>query len=59
MGRRWNVEVRKGVFEDVGAEDAEIVMSGALVFSTDGDLVVAYAPGQWITLTPEEDGKDG
>lgn len=53
---RWDVEVKRGVFEDVGAESVEVGHGGTLVFR-DGHLriVVAYAAGQWLTVTPQED----
>ena len=53
--RRWNVEVQKDVFEDVGADSVEFP-GGALVFlREDGLPLVAYAPLMWLTVSLGED----
>jgi hypothetical protein len=57
---KWVVQTRRDFFEDVHAADFMLHRSGALVFysdrSADPDrLVLAYAPGQWITLHKEDE----
>jgi hypothetical protein len=52
---RWDVEVKRDVFEDVGAETIEISHGGTLVFRDEAlRISVAYAAGQWLTVTPQE-----
>lgn len=49
----YMVEVKKDIFEEVGAPFVKIE-SGTLVFIDDANnLVVAYAQGQWLTVVPE------
>ena len=53
--RRWNVEVQRDVFEDVGADSLEL-SNGALLFRReDGLPLVAYAPTTWLTVSLGED----
>lgn len=56
---RWIVETRRDVFDDVGADKVEVTYGGALLFSSghpfEREPVVIYAPGQWLTVAPEED----
>lgn len=56
--KRWDVEVRPGVFEDVGADALHVTEGGALVFHRLGDPspLVAYAPSAWVTVSAHEEG---
>ncbi|HET8767593.1 MAG TPA: hypothetical protein VFM86_09740 [Pedococcus sp.] len=55
------VQVRRDVFEDVGAEALVFHTSGGLAFYSNTachpseHLVLAYAPGQWMTVHREEE----
>ena len=52
---RWLVERTQDRFEDVGAVSIALHPSGALVFyDKEHEVEIAYAPGQWITVCPDE-----
>ncbi|PTR30605.1 hypothetical protein C8K36_102457 [Rhodococcus sp. OK519] len=51
--KRWDVAF--GVEDtapsfDVGADKMKIHKSGALQFYIDGEMILAYGPGQWATV---------
>ena len=53
---RYFVERTRDNFEDVGAAGVEVLPSGALWFTdANGDFLIAYAPGQWITVVPQDE----
>lgn len=50
---RWDVQLAKGQYEDVGASSCEID-GGALVFRDQyGKIVLAYGPSQWLEVAPQ------
>lgn len=54
MSARWLVERTRDNFEDVGA-DSLLIEHGSLAFFDDrGELTIAYAAGQWLTVVPNE-----
>lgn len=55
--RRWDVEVKPGVFHDVGMRYMDVDASGALVFRRGiaEPISLAYAPGTWLSVTLQED----
>ena len=56
--RSWLVEYQRDHFDEVYADNVEVVSGGALRFS-DGALgqhtVTLIAPGQWISVVPGEE----
>lgn len=53
--KTFEVQVQRHVFETVRADG--VVFEGGVVMFFDGDkesLVVAHAPGQWLTVHEEE-----
>lgn len=50
---RWNVEVRPGDFHDVGAASVTIDAATLIFRDEEGELVLAYAPGHWMTVSPQ------
>jgi hypothetical protein len=56
MAIRFYVERPNREFDDVGASTIIFNAGGGLVFNDDsGRLVVAYATGQWKTVTQEDE----
>lgn len=55
MSRRWMVERPNGAFDDVGANLMAIALGGALQFTHEGKIVVAYSPTSWVAVTEEDD----
>lgn len=57
--KRWIVETKRDVFDDVGADVVEVEHGGALVFKSghvfEREVVLIYAPGQWLTVVPEDE----
>jgi hypothetical protein len=55
---RWTVYTRDGVDEGIAADHVDVI-SGALIFTQHGDrgrdLIVAYSPSTWTTVTRDED----
>lgn len=49
------VERKPGIFEEVGAPTWKVDAGTLAFFDDSGDLVVAYAQGQWLTVVPEAD----
>lgn len=54
-GKRWDVELPNGDFEDVGGEVVAFHESGALMFFDSAQrLLLAYAHRRWVSVTPQE-----
>lgn len=57
MQRIWQVQVKKDSFEAVYADDLE-VSGGTLVFKDRGKLVLAMAPGEWMTVHDDGEARE-
>lgn len=54
---RYQVQVEKGVFQHVDAEEV-LVEAGCLVFTDQyAKVVLVLAPGGWVTVHEEESGR--
>lgn len=49
--KRYDVQVKNGDYEDVGAESVDFTGGVAAFRDSSGEVLVAYAPGEWILVT--------
>lgn len=55
MMRKWQIQVSKESFDGVTADSCEVKGGGSLVFKQDGRVILALAPGQWLSVHDDEE----